>query len=141
MVQTARSCTWRAKHSPLLPQKLCNVVVRTDVRIGLLYFLPVGLCVVFVLSCIVDCVGAFSMYSSISIFGPNLAPPVGECGSARGSRKTHSMDPRRISPCEVDSNEGRVHGRMEGRTRVQVESEVVHKCKGNNNEGACDMLC
>ena len=52
------------------------------------------------------------------------------------------MDLRRIkSPCEVDINEGLVDGRAKGRTGVHVESEVVHKCEGNINEGACDMLC
>ena len=34
-----------------------------------------------------------------------------------------------------------VDGRVEGRTGVHVESEVVLKCEGENNEGACDMLC
>ena len=45
------------------------------------------------------------------------------------------------SPCEVDNNEGLVDGPIEGRTGVYVESEVELKCEGNNNEGACDMLC
>ena len=45
------------------------------------------------------------------------------------------------SPCEVDNHEGRVDVRIEGRTGVHVESEVVLKCTRNNNEGACDMLC
>ena len=45
------------------------------------------------------------------------------------------------SPCEVDINESLVDGRVEGRTRVHVESEVVLKCEANNNEGSCDMLC
>ena len=44
-------------------------------------------------------------------------------------------------PCEVDINEGLVDGRIEGRTGMHVESEEVLKCEGNNNEGACDMLC
>ena len=60
-------------------------------------------------------------------------------------RKTHSMDRRRRkSPCEDDINKGLVDGRVEGRAGVQVErveSEVVLNCEGNNNEGACDMLC
>ena len=43
-------------------------------------------------------------------------------------------------PCEVESNEGRVDGRIEGRIGVNVESEVVLK-RERNNEGACDMLC
>ena len=51
------------------------------------------------------------------------------------------MDPRRKNLCEVDSNEGLVDCRIEGRTGVHVESELVLKCEGNNNEGACDMLC
>ena len=49
------------------------------------------------------------------------------------------------SPCEDDVNRGLVGGRVEGRTGVQVErvveSEVVLRCKRNNNDGACDMLC
>ena len=40
-----------------------------------------------------------------------------------------------------DINEGLVDGRVEGRIGVHVESEVLLKCEGNNNEGACDMLC
>ena len=38
------------------------------------------------------------------------------------------------SPCEVDINEGLVGGRVEGRTGVHVESEVVLKREGNNSE-------
>ena len=30
---------------------------------------------------------------------------------------------------------------QDGRFGVHVESEVVLKCEGNSNEGACDMLC
>ena len=39
---------------------------------------------------------------------------------------------------------GLVDGRVEGRMGVhadRVESEVVLNCEGNNNEGACDILC
>ena len=39
--------------------------------------------------------------------------------------------------CGVDNNEGRA----QDRTGAHVESEVVLKCDGNNNEGVCDMLC
>ena len=42
------------------------------------------------------------------------------------------------SPCEVDINESLVRGWVEGRTVVHVESEVVLKFEGNNNEGACE---
>ena len=45
------------------------------------------------------------------------------------------------SPCEADINEGLVDGRVEGRIGVHVESEVVLKYEGYNNEGACDILC
>ena len=41
----------------------------------------------------------------------------------------------------MHSNESRVDDRIEGRTGVHVESDVLLKCEGNNNEGACDMLC
>ena len=41
----------------------------------------------------------------------------------------------------MDSNEGLADGRVEGRTGVHEENEVVLKCAGNNNEGAFDMLC
>ena len=52
------------------------------------------------------------------------------------------MDRRKVNPpCEVDISEGLVDGRVEGRTGVHVESEVVLKYEGHNNEGACDMLC
>ena len=51
------------------------------------------------------------------------------------------MNLRRINPCEVDIAEGRVDGQVEGRAGAHVESEVVLKCEGNNNEGACDMCC
>ena len=44
----------------------------------------------------------------------------GECASARGPKDTFEV---------------------EGRTGAHVESEVVLKCEGNTNEGACDMLC
>ena len=40
------------------------------------------------------------------------------------------------SPCEVDSNESLVDGRIEGRTGVPVESEAVLKCESNNNDCA-----
>ena len=44
-------------------------------------------------------------------------------------------------PCEDDIGKGLVDGQEEGRTGVHVENDVVLKCEGNNNEGACDMLC
>ena len=62
---------------------------------------------------------------------------VGECVSARGQKDTFE----RQNLCEVDINEGLVDGRVEGRTGVHVESEVVLKCEGYNKESACDMLC
>ena len=63
--------------------------------------------------------------------------PVGECVSARGPKDTFDGSAQDKSPCEVDINEGLV----DGRTGVHVASEVVLQCEGNNNEGACDMLC
>ena len=60
---------------------------------------------------------------------------VGECVSAKGPKDMFDGSSQGKSPCEVGSNEGR------GRTGVHVESEVVLKCEGNNNAGACDMLC
>ena len=51
------------------------------------------------------------------------------------------MDRRRAhSPCEADNIEGRVDGRIGGRIGVQVESEMVLKCKRKKNEVARDML-
>ena len=67
--------------------------------------------------------------------------PASECVSARGPKDTFDGSAQDKSPCEVDIIEGLVDGRVEGRTGVHVESEVVLKCEGNNNEGACDMLC
>ena len=64
----------------------------------------------------------------------------GKCVSASGPKDTFVGSAQGKSPCEVDSDEGRVGGRIEGRTGVHVEREVVLKCEGNNNEGACDML-
>ena len=57
-------------------------------------------------------------------------------------RKTHSMDLRRVN-LRVKWTSVKVWwmGRAKGRIGVHVESEVVLKCEGNNNEGACDMLC
>ena len=65
---------------------------------------------------------------------------MGGCVSARGPKDTFDGSAPDKSPCEVDINEGLVDGRVEGRTGVHVESEVVLKCEGNN-KGACDMLC
>ena len=59
----------------------------------------------------------------------------GEVDFGRGLESTFGGSSQGISQCEVDSNESRV----EGRTGVHVESEVVLKCEGNN-EGAYDML-
>ena len=65
----------------------------------------------------------------------------GECVSARGPKDTFDGSAQDKSPCEVDISENLVDVRVEGRTGVHVESEVVLKCEGNNNEGACDMMC
>ena len=65
----------------------------------------------------------------------------GECVSATVPKDTFDGSAQDKSPCEVDINEGLVDGRLEGRTGVHVESEVVLKCEENNNEGACNMLC
>ena len=70
--------------------------------------------------------------------------PVGDVVSAMGPKDTFDASAQGKSPCEDDLNKGLVDGRSEGRMGVQVErveSEVVLKCEGNNNEGACDMLC
>ena len=66
---------------------------------------------------------------------------MGECVSARAPKDTFDGSAQGKSSCEVDSNEGLVDGRIEGRTGVHVENEVVLKCEGNNNAGVCDMLC
>ena len=66
---------------------------------------------------------------------------MGECVSCGGPKDTFDGSSQDISPCEADINEGPVDGRVERRTGVHVESEVVLKCEGNNNEDACDMLC
>ena len=60
---------------------------------------------------------------------------------SQGPKDTCDGSPQGKSPCEVDSNEGRVGGRIEGRTGAHVESEVVLMCEGSDNKGACDMLC
>ena len=52
------------------------------------------------------------------------------------------MDRRRENPhVKMTSVKGLVDGQEEGRTGLHVENDVVLKCEGNNNEGACDMLC
>ena len=56
---------------------------------------------------------------------------MGECVSARWPKDTFDWSTQSKSSCKVDSNEGRVGGRIEGRTGVHVESEVVLKCEGN----------
>ena len=56
---------------------------------------------------------------------------------SQGAKDAFDGSAQGKSPCEVNSNEGRV----DGRTRDHVESELVLKCEGNNNEGASDMLC
>ena len=66
---------------------------------------------------------------------------VSECVSAKGPKDTFDGSVQGKSPCEVDDNEVLVDGRQEGRTAVHVESKVVLKCEGTNNEGARDMLC
>ena len=67
--------------------------------------------------------------------------PASERVSARGPKDTFDGSAQVKSPCEVDINKGLVHGRVEGRIGVQVDSELVLNCEGNNNEGACEMLC
>ena len=64
-----------------------------------------------------------------------------ECVSARRPKDTFDGSAQGKSPCEADINESLVDGRVKGRTGVHVESGLVLKCEGNNNEGACDMLC
>ena len=68
--------------------------------------------------------------------------PVSECVSAREPKHTFVGSAQEKSPCEkVAINESLVDGQVEGWTGVHVESEVVLKCEGNNDEGACNMLC
>ena len=62
-------------------------------------------------------------------------------GRANGPKDTFDGSAQSKPPSEVDSNEVLVLCRVEGRTGVQVESEIMVKCEGNNNESACDMLC
>ena len=66
---------------------------------------------------------------------------VGECVSSSGPKDTFDGSAQGKSPCEVDSNEGLVDGRMESRTGVHVESEVVLKCERNTYESECVILC
>ena len=63
----------------------------------------------------------------------HISHTAGECGSARGPKDTFCRSSQGVSPCEGNSKDDRIG--------VQVESVVVLKCEGNNNEGACDMLC
>ena len=61
----------------------------------------------------------------------------------RTARHIRWIGARKIR-CEDDTNESLVVGRVESPIGVQVErveSEVVLSGEGNNNEGACDMLC
>ena len=68
--------------------------------------------------------------------------PEGECVSASGPEDAFDGCVQGKSPCEERHQvKVLVDGRAESRTGVHVESEVVLKCEGNNNEGACDMLC
>ena len=64
-----------------------------------------------------------------------------KCVSATGPKDTFDGWAQGKSSCEDDISKGLVDGRVEGQTGVQVESEVVHNCEGNNDEGASDMLC
>ena len=66
---------------------------------------------------------------------------VGEPVSTRWPKDTFGGSAHDKSLCEADIHEGLVDGGVEGRTGVHVESEVVLKCEGNSNEGACDMRC
>ena len=69
--------------------------------------------------------------------GEHHADLASECGSSRGPKDTFDGSSQGVPPCEGNSKDGRI----DGRTGVQVESEVVLNCEGNNYEGACDMLC
>ena len=60
---------------------------------------------------------------------------------SQGSKDTFDGSAQGKPTCEVDSNEGLADGRMEGRTGVHVESEVVLQCEGNYNEGVCMSHC
>ena len=72
------------------------------------------------------------------------AVSVGDVVSAIGPKDTFDGSAQGKSLREHDNNKGLVDDRVEGWIGVQVErveSEVVLSCEGNNNEGACDMLC
>ena len=54
----------------------------------------------------------------------------------RGPKDTFDGSSHGVSPCEGNSKDGRIG--------VQVESEVVLKCEGSNNEGvsvSCSPGC
>ena len=51
--------------------------------------------------------------------------PVGECVSDIAPKDTFDGSAQGKSPCEDDISEGLVDGRVEGRSGVHVESEVV----------------
>ena len=70
-----------------------------------------------------------------------LPVSAGECVSAIGPKDTFDGSAQGKSRCEDDINKGLVDGRVECRNGVHVGSEVVLKCEGYNDEGACDMLC
>ena len=65
-----------------------------------------------------------------------LLSSVGKCVSATGPKDTFDGWAQGKSSCEDDISKGLVDGRVEGQTGVQVESEVVLNCEGNNDEGA-----
>ena len=68
-----------------------------------------------------------------------LAPTFHRLDVVSATRPKDTFDESALgkSPCE----EVLVDRQEEGRIGVHVESEVVLKCEGYNNEGACDMLC
>ena len=76
--------------------------------------------------------------SSVRFWAHNLLGTAFQPGEPKDTFDGSAQD---NTPCEVDSNEGLVDGRVEGRTGVHVEGEAVLKSERNNNEGACEMLC
>ena len=89
-------------------------------------------------ACIVILWPPYCLFFSSSSQGSNS---VGECVSAIGPKDTFDGLGHGESLCEDDTSEGLAESRIGGRIAVHAGSEVVLKCEGNNNEGACDMLC
>ena len=79
--------------------------------------------------------------TSCSVCGRTWVWPLSSCSSDIGPKDTLDGSPQGKSSCEDDIDKSLLDRQEEGRIGVHVESEVVLSCAGNNNEGACDMLC